>query len=264
MKVSRARYGIDRPSLAALSFSEAALSVALAAAVYGYTPAPFALRAVVLAVGAAAGARFLLRGASYVLGARGGKLRDRDRLFRDIDWQGVRGVLDAGCGPGLLLVGSAKAAPDSRVTGVDIWDRRLESGNSPRRALENAAIEGVGDRVEVREGDIRRLPFTDSTFDLVLSRAVLNHVKGAGARRAAVHELVRVLRPGGQLGLVIVDDWNLDEYKAWLRDEGVEVRALREAARYPPGLVFLRALTGMPTLVGVKGPERQGPVTPGG
>jgi hypothetical protein len=58
------------------------------------------------------------------------------------------------------------------ATGVDIWQAEDLSGNRPEATLENARREGVEDRVRIHTADMRKLPFPDGTFDVVVSRAV--------------------------------------------------------------------------------------------
>ncbi len=187
----------------------------------------------------------LLVATAFVASTRIMKLRQRDILLNSIDWQGVRSVLDVGCGPGLLLIGAAKIVRDVKAVGVDIWQRRVESGNSSERTLENARHEGVAERVEVRNGDVRNLPFPDSTFDVILSRAVLHNLHGKRERKKAIEEIVRVLNPNGQIGLIIVDSWHLVEYLDILRRNGVSIMKVSKPPWYfPPGLLFLAMVVG--------------------
>ena len=73
---------------------------------------------------------------------------------------------------------------DGRATGVDIWQAEDLSGNSQQATLENARREGVADRVEVRTGDARELPFADKLFDVVVSSMALQ-VNYRGPNKAA-------------------------------------------------------------------------------
>lgn len=54
------------------------------------------------------------------------------------------------------------------------------------------------------EGDALNLPFPDATFDSVLSTQVLEHVPNPAA---AVHEMARVLKPGGRVVLTVPGTW---------------------------------------------------------
>jgi len=53
--------------------------------------------------------------------------------------------------------------------------------------------------------DVRSLPFPDGAFDLIVSTSTLDHFEVAADLPRALHELIRVLRPGGTL-LVILDN----------------------------------------------------------
>jgi ubiquinone/menaquinone biosynthesis C-methylase UbiE len=173
------------------------------------------------------------------------KFRQRDKLLDLMDWHEVRSILDVGCGPGLLLIGGAKKAPEAKAVGVDVWQRSAESGNKPDRVMENARIEGVSERLDVRDGDVRSLPFPDSTFDMVLSRAALHNLKDERERQKGVGEIVRVLAPKGQVGLIIVDSWHLGEYLDLLHEGGVSIhKVLRPPRYFPPGLLFLTIVVG--------------------
>jgi ubiquinone/menaquinone biosynthesis C-methylase UbiE len=106
-------------------------------------------------------------------------------------------VLDVGCGSGVVTREIARrVGADGRVVGLDASPGLL----AVARELAQAA--GLGDRVEFREGSALHLPFADGSFDAVLCVTVLSHVPGG---EHAVPELVRVLKPGGRLGIFDFD-----------------------------------------------------------
>jgi ubiquinone/menaquinone biosynthesis C-methylase UbiE len=107
-----------------------------------------------------------------------------------------------GCGRGLLLVGAARRLTDGRAIGVDRWARGAVSANGPEAALRNAELAGVAHRVEVREGDARKLPFPDATFDVALSNFVLHELDTPAERALMLSEITRTLKPGGRVALV--------------------------------------------------------------
>src|SRR5262252_841784 len=76
------------------------------------------------------------------------KLRMRDRLLNRVPWRGDERVLDVGCGRGLLAVGAAHRVPGGSVIGVDVWNASALTGNRADSVLQNARVEGVGNRVE--------------------------------------------------------------------------------------------------------------------
>ena len=85
-------------------------------------------------------------------------------------------------------------------------------------------MEGVADRVEVETGDITRLPFTDASFDAVISMSVIHNIHPQDMRDQALRELVRVLKPGGRIA--IFDLLNTSRYADVLRRAGMDVRSL--------------------------------------
>lgn len=129
------------------------------------------------------------------------KPRAAREILDSLGWRGDETVLDVGCGRGLWLINAAKHLTSGKAVGVDVWSKRLQSGNSPEKTLENARIEGVADRVEVREALAQKLPFGDGTFDVVLSSLVVHHVP-KNEQKTALGEMVRVLKPGGQLAML--------------------------------------------------------------
>ena len=106
-------------------------------------------------------------------------------------------VLDVGCGSGAV----------TREIARRVGRRGLAVGLDQSPALLAVARElaheaGVGDRVEFREGSALHLPFPDGSFDAVVCVTVLSHVPRG---EAAIPELVRVLRPGGRIGVFDLD-----------------------------------------------------------
>jgi len=106
-------------------------------------------------------------------------------------------ILDLGSGRGLTSIAFAKAFPDARVIGIDLYvPISYPSGIHVEDAERNARIEGVDDRVEFRKADIRDIPYGDSTFHIVTCRNAL-FTLNEGERMRALLEVFRVLRPGG-------------------------------------------------------------------
>ncbi len=150
-------------------------------------------------IGIIAGAYCLQGAASLVYYSKAGKLRMREEFLNSIPWRGDATVLDIGCGRGLLMVAAAHRLTTGQAVGVDVWLPKAVTGNRPNSALENATLEGVRDRVEVKEADARKLPFPDASFDIVVSNFVLHEMTTDADREKMVQETTRVLKPGDTL-----------------------------------------------------------------
>src|SRR5712692_2886281 len=156
---TKGNYGVDSPAIVATLF---VLGMAtLSASQLSASPWRW--------IGYLVGGYFLLGSAGMLFYSKVGKLALRERLLAKVPWQGHEKVLDVGCGRGLLTVGAAHRLSSGSVVGVDPWHRRALSGNRADSVLENAKREGVQDKVEVKEGDARNLPFAPGTFDVVVS-----------------------------------------------------------------------------------------------
>jgi SAM-dependent methyltransferase len=200
-------YGLDAPGVVRNLFLCGSAGVLLwLSKALGLWPAALVVgpvRIELSQMGLFAGAGCLAMGTWMVWTSRFGKVRERDRLLDRIAWTGAERVLDVGCGRGLMLVGAARRLSTGRATGIDIWQAEDLSGNRPEATLENARREGVKDRVEIQTADMRRMPFPDGAFDVVLSSAAIHNLYAAPDRSKAIAEMARVLKPGGQ---AVVDD----------------------------------------------------------
>jgi arsenite methyltransferase len=146
---------------------------------------------------------FLANTASFFYTTRRGKFLEWERILDRIHLRGDERVLDLGCGRGAVLTAVARRLTTGRVTGVDIWSTRDQSGNARDVALRNASLEGVSDRVHIETADMRALPFSDATFDLVVSSLAIHNIRANTDRKRAITEGFRVLKPGGRM--VIAD-----------------------------------------------------------
>ena len=118
----------------------------------------------------------------------------RGRLVRDVLEGGPTKVLDLGCGTGTLTVALEAAAPRLSVTGVD---------GDPEVLDRARAKAGAGSSIEWVQALAGALPFEDASFDRVVSSLLFHHLV-PDAKRAALAEARRVLRPGGRMH---VADW---------------------------------------------------------
>lgn len=115
-----------------------------------------------------------------------------NRFIEQIVALGIRegAALDAGCGPGQIVMKLARALPDLRVAGVD------RSAAMLRTAAREAAAQGLSSRTEFVRSDANRLSFRDGSFNLVISNSVLHHLSDPVN---VLGELGRVTKHGGKV-----------------------------------------------------------------
>lgn len=122
-------------------------------------------------------------------------------------------VLDVGCGGGKTVSKLAALASEGKVYGVDYSKESVTVANRTNRRWIQ-----IG-RVEIREGSVSQLPFPENTFDLVT--AVETHFWWPDLP-AAMHEVLRVLKPGGAFIIIA------EIYK------GAKTRTAKLAEKYLP------------------------------
>lgn len=108
----------------------------------------------------------------------------------DLDWLKGKTCLDAGCGSGRYSVAMALHGAGA-ITAVDVSDSGLAEAR--RRARDFPQI-------SFQQASVLQLPFADASFDFVWSAGVIHHTADFDR---ALGELVRVLRPGGKLFLLV-------------------------------------------------------------
>jgi SAM-dependent methyltransferase len=94
-------------------------------------------------------------------------------------------VLDACCGRGEALL-VLQDAGFRNLVGIDATPRK----GSP------------DDDLDIRQGDVKNMPFPDGAFDLVLNLHALHHMGDPAGVSRFWHECQRVLRPGGTLAII--------------------------------------------------------------
>lgn len=108
-------------------------------------------------------------------------------------------VLEVGCGSGLTAVELARRGYS--VQAVDLVKEMLDL------TLQHAAQAGVSDRIFTSIGDVQRLHFADSIFDLAIAMGVLPYLHSP---LAAIREMARVIRPDSCLIFTSDNYWRLD------------------------------------------------------
>lgn len=157
-----------------------------------------------------------------------------------------RSVLDVGCGDGTLALVFARNGA-ARVAGCD--------PDASMVARAQALARSHDSRIELAIARCQQLPFPDGSFDVVTCITVLAFVPDASA---AIHEMARVLRPGGRLVIGDLNKWSFwaarrrirgrfgaklwraarfrtaRQLAAMLRDAGLVIDATAGAIFFPP------------------------------
>ncbi|MGO9120126.1 MAG: class I SAM-dependent methyltransferase [Desulfomonilaceae bacterium] len=216
-------YGIDAPTVIRnLTLSGIAIIILGFALNSLLFSAQWLIATILLVLGLLAGTSILASAALMMWSSKVGKFRLVEQLINSLSLRGTEMVLDVGCGRGLLLNAAARRLTSGKAIGIDLWQSVDQSGNHPENTLANAQAERVADRVEVQTGDMRELPFEDKTFDVVVSSLAIHNIPDKDGRARAVKEIVRVLKPHGQVALL--DIHCAEEYAQILQELWGEVK----------------------------------------
>ena len=144
----------------------------------------------------------------------------RKQIFDSLVLSGDERVLDVGCGSGFLLNEAARRLTNGKAMGIDIWAPRSGGGNYAL-LMRNARAEGVADKIEFKEADVRKLPFEDESFDVIVSSGALHHIsRDRSDHEQAAKEMLRVLKPGGKIALMDISHM-IEGYASQMKTSGV-------------------------------------------
>jgi demethylmenaquinone methyltransferase/2-methoxy-6-polyprenyl-1,4-benzoquinol methylase len=102
-------------------------------------------------------------------------------------------ILDVASGTAAVAIELARAGAARTVVGIDQSPEMLRAG---RERVRQAGLTG---RIELREARAEDLPFADAEFDAVTFTYLLRYVDDVPA---TLHELARVVRPGGSVAML--------------------------------------------------------------
>ena len=136
----------------------------------------------------------------------------RDAYLDRLELRNAETLLDVGCGTGVVARAVALRQDFSgKIVAIDPSVALLAA------AQRFADIEQIGSSIEFRLGDAIHLEFAEGTFDRVIAHTTLSHVTDPASM---VHELARVLAPGGMLTIFDGDyaSWTFDHPDAELAE----------------------------------------------
>jgi len=120
-------------------------------------------------------------------------------------WHGKR-VLEVGFGAGTDFIQWLRAG--AIASGVDLTEEAL--ANLSHRI----GIYELPQPEFLKVADAENLPFPSNSFDLGYSWGVLHHTPNT---EKAISELVRVVRPGGEIKMMLYNRHSLCAYRCWLK-----------------------------------------------
>jgi len=115
-------------------------------------------------------------------------------------------VLEVGFGAGTDFIQWLRAG--AVASGVDLTEEALDNVN---RRIE---VYGLPQPECLGVADAEDLPFSDNAFDLGYSWGVLHHTPNT---EKSIAELVRVVRPGGEIKLMLYNRHSIYAYRRWLQ-----------------------------------------------
>jgi SAM-dependent methyltransferase len=148
--------------------------------------------------------------------------------FRKLGLRTGDRLLDLGCGGGRHAFEAFRLG--ARVVALDASAEELSKVRDTVGAMVVAGQVPCREGAAAVQGDALDLPFEDSSFDRVVAAEVLEHIPDD---TGAMHELARVLRPGGTIAVTVprfgpeAVNWSLS--REYHEVEGGHVRIYRRS-----------------------------------
>lgn len=153
-------------------------------------------------------------------------------------------LLEVGCGNGLLLSKLRERFPSIGLTGLDYSPDMLALAAG--RELDDC---------DLRQGDVRTLPFPSAAFDVIVSERCLINILDEEGQREGLEELHRVLRPGGYLVFIEAFTDGLDNLNQAREELGLTPNRVPHHNRWFDKERFLEWLPGRFEVVSSTEPE---------
>ncbi|MGP0071840.1 MAG: class I SAM-dependent methyltransferase [Bryobacteraceae bacterium] len=156
------------------------------------------------------GAVALWSSAAFVIARFGIDINGRASLPTQSFFRSGTGcVLDIGAGTGRSSIMVLEARPRATLVALDLFGESFEGHFGPsqspqQRLLANFQAAGVDQRATIVTADMRKLPFEAGAFDAIVSAYAIDHLNRQGSVQSLA-EAARVLKPGGDFLLILVD-----------------------------------------------------------
>jgi ubiquinone/menaquinone biosynthesis C-methylase UbiE len=136
------------------------------------------------------------------------RYRDQPFIHAFAQFPRYRGkrILEVGFGAGTDFIQWLRSG--ARASGIDLTDEALENLTKRVEAYHLPAPE------QILVADAEQLPFPSDGFDLGYSFGVLHHSPNT---EKAVSEIVRVVRPGGQIKMMLYNRHSVYVFNRWLK-----------------------------------------------
>lgn len=129
------------------------------------------------------------------------------KMIKNLNLQESSTILDAGCGPGDLLL--ALDTPFSTLQGIDIAEEMVNIANQKSKKNQKNYI-------KFECGDIENLRFENSSFDLIICSGVIEYLKDD---IIWMKEIKRVLKPEGYLIVNVTNKYSVRKWTSGLVDK---------------------------------------------
>jgi ubiquinone/menaquinone biosynthesis C-methylase UbiE len=144
-----------------------------------------------------------------------------DEMIRMINMNDADIILDVATGTGEPGLTMASLLKKGKVIGTDLAEEMLAVANQKAKERDIKKFETVC-------CDASSLPFEDNTFNAITCRLGFMFFPDI---QIALHEMVRVLRPGGR---IVISIWNIPEKNFWI-NASMETMILRLGLKPPQG-----------------------------
>ncbi|MCJ7842034.1 class I SAM-dependent methyltransferase [Lederbergia sp. NSJ-179] len=122
-----------------------------------------------------------------------------EKEFRHLKWFGLSDgmkVLEVGCGPGFITEKLVDSLPKSKISALDIDENLLVKAKQRLNKASDTNVEFI-------QASVYDTGLPDNEYDFVIARLVFLHLYEP--LKAAL-EIFRVLKPGGKLVIIDLDD----------------------------------------------------------